>query len=106
MAETSRSAVYFVVFCVTAFPSFEDARGKAPDLIAAHIARSKELHTEGTLLMAGAFVENPDEPLTTMGVLTSREAAEDYIKGDPFVQNGLVKQWTIRKWANMFGSVV
>lgn len=102
MADSNRAKAYYAVFCITLFESFAEAGGKAPDLIAAHIARSKQLHEAGTLLMAGAFLENPDEPLTTMGVLTTREAAEDYMKGDPFVQNGLVKRWYIRKWANMF----
>ena len=37
-----------------------------------------------------------------MGVLTSPEAAEEYIKGDPFYLNGMVRSWYIREWANMF----
>jgi uncharacterized protein YciI len=52
--------------------------------------------------MAGAFLDNPAEPLSTMSVLTSREAAEEYIKGDPFVVNGMVTNWHIRECANMF----
>ena len=94
--------VYYVIFVVTAYESFEDAAASAPDLIAAHIARSKELHAQGTLLMSGAFLDHPQEPLSTMGVLSSREAAEEYIKGDPFYLNGMVRSWHIREWANMF----
>ncbi len=93
---------YYVVFVVTSFTSFEDAVARAADDLAAHIARSKELHANGTLLMAGAFLDRPEEPLSTMAVLTTREEAEDYIRGDPFVQKGLVKSWHIREWANMF----
>jgi uncharacterized protein len=66
------------------------------------VARSRELHAAGTLLMAGAFLNTPTEPLTTMAVLTSREAAEDFVRGDPFVQMGKVKEWSIREWADMF----
>ena len=94
--------VYYVVSVVTAYESFDDARARAADMIAAHIARSKELHAQGKLLMAGAFLNNPQEPLSTMGVLTSPEAAEEYIKGDPFYLNGMVRSWHIREWANMF----
>ncbi len=94
--------VYYVVSVVTAYESFDDARARAADLIAAHIAYSKKLHAQGTLLMAGAFLNNPQEPLSTMGVLTSREAAEEYIKGDPFYLNGMIRSWHIREWANMF----
>ena len=53
--------------------------------------------------MAGAFLEPTDGPVQTMGVLTSREAAEDYARKDPFVVAGLVEEYTIRQWANMFG---
>jgi hypothetical protein len=94
--------VYYVVFVVTSFASLEDAVAKKPDMIAAHIARSKELHARGTLLMSGAFLNNPQEPLSAMAVNTTREAAEEYIKGDPFVQNDLVRTWYIREWANIF----
>ena len=52
--------------------------------------------------MSGAFIDKKDEPLSTMAVLTSREAAEEYITGDPFVIKGMVSNWYIREWANMF----
>lgn len=94
--------VYYVIFVVLAYESFEDARTKAPDMIAAHIARSKELRAQGTLLMSGAFLDNPDRSLSTMAVLTSPEAAEAYIQGDPFYQRGMIRSWHVREWANMF----
>jgi len=37
-----------------------------------------------------------------MGVLSSREAAEDYIHGDPFFINGMIGKLYIRECANMF----
>jgi uncharacterized protein YciI len=33
-----------------------------------------------------------------MGIFTSREAAEEFIAGDPFVLNGVVAGWTLRPW--------
>jgi len=53
-------------------------------------------------MMSGAFLNNAEEPLSTMAVLTSRAAAEDYIHGDPFFINGMISKWYIREWANMF----
>jgi uncharacterized protein YciI len=70
--------------------------------MAAHLARSRQLHGDGVLLMAGAFLDHPDEPVRTMGVLASRDAADDYARRDPFVQAGMVSDWSIREWANMF----
>jgi uncharacterized protein len=90
------------VQCSLKYQSFEEAKAKAPVEIAAHIKRSKELHEKGVLVIAGAFLDKTDEPLSTMGILTSREAAEEYIKGDPFYINGMMSKWSIREWANMF----
>jgi uncharacterized protein len=96
-------SAYYVVQMTTRFSSLADARGSHGQAMAAHLARSKELHEHGVLVMAGAFLEPADGPVQTMGVLTSREAAEDYARNDPFVVAGLVEEYTIRQWANMFG---
>ena len=63
---------------------------------AAHVARLHEFRDRGVLLMAGPL----DEPMDgdAMGVFTTREAAEEFIAGDPFVVNGVVARWTIRPW--------
>jgi uncharacterized protein YciI len=37
-----------------------------------------------------------------MGVLTSAEEAERYAGNDPFVRAGLVEDWHVREWANIF----
>ncbi len=62
----------------------------------AHVARLHELHDRGVLLMVGVL----DEPMNgdAMGVFTTREAAEEFIAGDPFVVNGVVASWTVRPW--------
>ena len=100
--EIKNQSAYCVVFCVLKYASFEEARTEAPDGIAAHVKRSKELHESGKLLMAGAFVDESDEPLSTMAVTPSRAAAEEYVKGDPFFLNGMMSEWYTREWANMF----
>lgn len=94
--------MYYAVFFETFYDSLEDAVSKAPDVIAAHRARSNELHARGTLLMSVAFLNNPKEPFGSMAICTTREAAEEYARGDPFVLNGMVSKWYIREWANMF----
>ena len=103
---TNNQPIYYIVYCITKFASFADAKTKAPDKIAEHIRQSKQLHTKGVLLMAGAFLDEPGQPLTTMGVLTSQAAAEEYMQNDPFVISGMVEMWHIRKWANMFAEEV
>jgi len=61
----------------------------------AHRARLSEFHSKGTLLMAGPYT-NPLEG--AIGIFTTREAAEEFIKGDPFVLNGVIAKHSIREW--------
>jgi uncharacterized protein YciI len=93
---------FYVVFMTTRFRSFADVQQQAPHQLAQHVATSKRLHEQGRLLMAGAFLDHPDEPLRTMGVLASQEDARSYAENDPFVQAGLIEEWHIRQWANIF----
>ena len=37
-----------------------------------------------------------------MAVFTTREAAEEFIQGDPFVINGLVSKWRLVEWNAAF----
>ena len=54
--------------------------------------------------MAGAFMDHPGEPVQTMGILSSAEAALDYAEHDPFVVACMVEHWEIREWANIFAA--
>lgn len=101
MAESKKQPIYFVVFFDIDYPSVVEAMAEAPEAIAAHKKRSQQWHEQGKLVMAGAFRDNPEGRLNTMGVLTSRQAAEEFAKGDPFVLNGKVIKWYIREWNNM-----
>lgn len=92
---------YDVVFMTTKFSSLDEAQQKAPTQMSTHLERSQEFHVAGALLMAGAFLDQPEEPVCTMAVLATRAAAEDYARGDPFVQADQVDEWAIREWANM-----
>ena len=68
---------------------------KAPAHFLAHRARLDEFHARGVLLMAGPFA-NPAEG--ALGVFTGKEAAEEFIAGDPFVINGVVGKWRLLEW--------
>ncbi len=70
------------------------SREAAQQHFPAHKARYAEYVDKGTLLMIGTFTDMSG----AMGVFTSRGAAEEFVKGDPFVINGVVTRWTIREW--------
>jgi uncharacterized protein YciI len=101
MTEPKKQSVYYVVFFDINYPSIGAALADAPEAIATHQKRSREWHEQGKLVMAGAFRDSPEGRLNSMVVLTSREAAEEFANGDPFVRSGKVLQWSIREWSNM-----
>lgn len=77
------------------YQSAPDVAEKAPAHGAAHRAHWKDFLANGTLLMIGPFA-NPREG--AMGIFTTREAAESFANGDPFVLNGAVESWAVREW--------
>jgi uncharacterized protein YciI len=84
--------VKYVLF----YESADDIASKAPAYFPAHKARLDEFHSRGTLLMVGTFGNPQDEG--SMAVFNTRDAAEDFVRGDPFVLNGVVRDWHIREW--------
>jgi len=81
---------------VLTYESTPDFRAKVPVHIAAHRALWHTFHADRRLLLIGPFT---DEPLGgAMGVFSTRDAAEQFVRDDPFVANGIVARWTIREW--------
>jgi uncharacterized protein len=76
------------------YESADDVAVKAPAHLPDHVARLREFHARGELVMVGTF----EDPLThgAMGIFQSREAAEEFIAGDPFVLNGVIRGYEIR----------
>lgn len=72
-----------------------DVLATAPLHGAAHRAHWQSFLADGTLLMVGPF-SNPKEG--ALAVFTTRDAAERFANGDPFVINGVVDRWYVREW--------
>lgn len=62
----------------------------------AHRARFEAFHAGGTLLMIGLFSDAGDAG--AMAIFTTRDAAEEFARGDPFVLHGVVGRWYVREW--------
>ncbi|TIC87379.1 hypothetical protein E8D34_09610 [Nocardioides sp. GY 10113] len=81
---------------------FSDAEGRArvPEVFPAHHAYTRDFqsHRPGELLLTGPFAEPVDGQPSAMNVFTTREAAEEFAQGDPFVTEGLVASWAVRTW--------
>jgi uncharacterized protein YciI len=59
-----------------------------------HKARYTEFMQRGVLLSLGPFSDGSG----SIAVFTTREAAEEFASGDPFVMNGVVSRWQVREW--------
>jgi uncharacterized protein YciI len=69
---------------------------KVPAHFGAHRSLWQTFHADGRLLMVGPFADEPAGG--AMAVFTSRSAAEEFVRVDPFVTSGIVARWTSRDW--------
>jgi uncharacterized protein len=65
-----------------------------------HLSLIRAAYDRGELVMAGALTDPPDGAVL---VFRSAEPAEAFAKADPYVMNGLVKSWRVRKWNTVIG---
>ena len=93
-------APFHVVLLQVDYASMEEVPHEP---LAEHVARSRQWHAEGRLLMAGAFLDRPGEPIQTMAVARTRQDAEEFAAGDPFVVAGTARVTAIRPWADILG---
>ena len=68
-----------------------------------HLALAWEAHGRGDLVLGGAL----DDPVDGAVLLFSSDspaAAEAFAARDPYVRNGLVTRWRVRKWTTVAGT--
>ena len=69
----------------------------------AHIAHAKAAVARGELVLGGALT-NPADTAVLLFRGDSPAAAEAFAAADPYVTNGLVKQWRVREWITVVGA--
>ena len=82
------NAVRYVLFCESGDLSL------AAEHFPPHQARYQEFMGRGVLLSLGPFTDGSG----SIAVFTTREAAEEFASGDPFVKHGVVSSWQVREW--------
>jgi len=63
-----------------------------------HLALARQSHERGEMLIAGAFSDPVDG---AMLVFSTQESADAFAANDPYVLNGLVTKWWVRKWVTV-----
>jgi uncharacterized protein YciI len=72
---------------------------RAP-LRAEHLVLARQSHERGEMVIAGALTDPVDGALL---VFSTQESAEAFARNDPYVLNGLITKWWVRKWVTVIG---
>jgi len=68
----------------------------------AHLEHVRLAYERGDLMLAGALADPVDGAVLVFRGPSSG-AAETFAKADPYVTNGLVTRWRVRKWNTVIG---
>ena len=68
-----------------------------------HLRLARESFGRGQIQLAGALADPADGALLIFRAETA-QVAEDFAKNDPYVRNGLVKGWHVRRWSVVIGN--
>ncbi|HET8964769.1 MAG TPA: YciI-like protein [Candidatus Acidoferrum sp.] len=68
-----------------------------------HLRLARASYDRGEIQLAGALADPADGALLIF-CGESAAAAEEFVNNDPYVRNGLVKKWHVRKWSVVVGN--
>lgn len=88
---------YMLLYDVT-----EDYLERRAEFRDAHLGRVRDGHDRGELLMAGALWDELDGAALVFKT-DDRSMVEQFARNDPYVLNGLVKSWRVRRWDLVVG---
>ncbi|MGB9467546.1 MAG: YciI-like protein [Candidatus Acidiferrum sp.] len=91
---------YYALFYREVVQDFIERRGAFRE---EHLGLAREAHARGELVLAGALANPPDGALLVFRA-ADPTPAEDFVRKDPYVRNGLVKRWEIRPWTVVVGN--
>lgn len=90
--------MYFILFYKTTDNYIEKRIPFRKD----HLAYAGEAHKRGELIMAGALADPADSAVLVFEGDNS-SVAEKFAQSDPYVLNGLIKEWKVRPWSVVIG---
>jgi uncharacterized protein YciI len=78
---------------------YVEKRGQFREL---HLKHARAAYDRGELILGGALADPIDGAMLIFRGPTA-DAAEAFAKVDPYVTNGLVTKWRVRKWSTVIG---
>jgi hypothetical protein len=67
-----------------------------------HLELARAAHERGDLLLAGPFSEPYDRSLFVWAT-EDETVVRQFVEADPYIRNGIVAGWEIRKWTVAIG---
>jgi uncharacterized protein YciI len=90
---------HFLLFYDTA-PDYLERRGGFRD---AHLGLAWAAAERGALVLGGALVDPVDGAVLLFKGATAT-VAEEFARADPYVINGLIREWRVREWTTVVGA--
>ena len=90
--------MHFLLFYDTA-PDYLERRG---NFRSQHLKLAWEAYDRGEMVLGGAYAE-PADGAVLLFKGDSPEVAERFAAADPYVKNGLITKWWVRKWTTVIG---
>jgi uncharacterized protein len=90
--------MHYLLF-YTAVENYEERR---KPFRAAHLKCAREAVERGELILGGALANPIDGAVLLFRSLTPR-VVEEFAKNDPYVVNGIIKDWHVREWTTVVG---
>jgi len=81
----------------------DDYLERRPEFREEHLGLARAAHERGELALAGAFTDPPDGALLVWST-EDRSVVESFAQADPYVRNGLVREWRVRGWDVVVGA--
>jgi uncharacterized protein YciI len=69
-----------------------------------HLQLAWDAHNRGDLVTGGAL-QDPSDKAYLLFKGDNENAVKHFAETDPYVKNGLVKNWTIRPWMTVVGDI-
>lgn len=80
----------------------EDYVDRRAPLRERHLSLVREAHDRGEILLAGALADPVDEAVLVFSV-DDPAVVRHFAESDPYVIEGLVKRWRVRRWSVVVG---
>jgi uncharacterized protein YciI len=92
-----------MTFYLLEYTVVDDYLARRGEYRAEHLALAQEAAERGQLVLGGALADPSDRALLVWRT-DDPSVVEQFAAKDPYVKNGLVKNWEIRPWTVVVGA--